>query len=59
MHEIRRLLNTKQFAAALQRAEAVIYQAAYHHTGYNQSVAAKLLGVSRGTFRSRLKEWDG
>lgn len=57
MKNIQKLLDNKQFKQALESAEREIYLAAYEATGRNQSVAAKLLGVSRGTFRTKLKSW--
>ena len=51
------LIRDKQFKTALEAAEQKIYMEAYEYTGRNQSVTAKLLGVSRGTFRTKLKEW--
>lgn len=51
------LLNNKMFKQALERAEQDIYNAALLHTIHNESAAARLLGVSRGTLRSRLKKW--
>ena len=53
MRNITRLLNTNQFKEALELAEKEIYTAAYRHTGGNQSRAAKLLGVARGTLISK------
>ncbi len=51
------LLNNKQFKQALEAAEREIYLEAYEATGRNQVVTARLLGVSRGTFRTKLKQW--
>lgn len=56
MNNIIKLLNTLQFDKALIEAEREIYEAAYKYTGGNQSEAARLLGVARGTFRARMKE---
>lgn len=57
MNNVQRLINNKQFKWALDAAEKEIYLAAYTSTGRNQKRAAELLGVSRGTFITRLKEW--
>lgn len=57
MNTLLKLLNTLQFKEALENAEKEIYLAAYTHVKNNQSEAAKLLGVARGTFIRRLKEW--
>lgn len=51
------LLNTLQYAAALQEAEKEIYLAAYKYAGGNQSHTAKLLGVARGTLISKVKQF--
>jgi DNA-binding NtrC family response regulator len=58
MYIIQKLIDNKQFKWALDAAEKEIFLAAYHETRNNQSAAAELLGVSRGTFISRLKEWQ-
>lgn len=57
MKNIIHLLNTLQYAKALNSAEKEIYLAAYKYTGGNQSRTAKLLGVARGTLISKLKAW--
>ena len=48
----------RQFKEALERAERDIYMEAYMYTGQNQSEAARLLGVSRTTLRTKLKKWE-
>ena len=48
-------LANKQFAEALRVAERTIYLDAYKYTSKNQVQTARLLGISRGTLRSRLK----
>lgn len=57
MINIDTLLNTKRFKQALEAAEREITIKAYEYSGRNQSVTAKLLGVSRGTLIRRLKEY--
>lgn len=57
MIKIQRLVNGKQYVAALQLAEREIFLQAYRDSEYNQNLTARLLGVSRGTLRSRLKQW--
>ncbi len=42
---------------ALDRVEREIYKYAIEHTKYNQSKAAVLIGVSRGTLRYKLAEF--
>lgn len=51
------LLNMKQFKQALQVAERTTYTRAYECAMFNQVGTAKLLGVSRGTLRSKLKSF--
>lgn len=46
------------FKNALKESERDIYLKAYKYTSFNQSATAKLLGVSRTTLISKLKEWD-
>lgn len=41
----------------LKDSESNIYRRAITVARYNQSTAAKLLGVSRGTLRTKLKEY--
>ena len=57
MKHIQYLVNNKMFKQALERAEQEIYRAALSYTGYNESATAKLLGVARGTLRTKLKRW--
>lgn len=42
----------------LEEVEAPLLQAVMEHTDYNQSKAAILLGLSRGTLRKKLKQYD-
>lgn len=52
-------VNTGEYEKALEEAERYIYMSAFHSTKYNQSKAAIALGVSRGTFRTKLnKFWN-
>lgn len=55
MRKIIHLLNGKLFKEALFEAEKEIYLAAYYYAGQNQTHAAKLLGVARGTFIRKMK----
>lgn len=48
-------LNNKQFKEALNYAEHEVILSAFAYTRYNQVRTAQLLGISRGTLRSRLK----
>lgn len=58
MMHIQILLNTGQFERALNEAEKYIYLAAHRHTGGNQSATAKVLGVSRTTLITKLRQWE-
>ncbi len=58
MNNIQNLLNLKQFKKALAESDRAIYLTAYEYAGRNQVQTAKLLGVSRGTLRTKLKSWD-
>lgn len=42
----------------LEEVEAPLLRAVMEHTDYNQSKAAILLGLSRGTLRKKLKQYD-
>lgn len=57
MRNVTQLLNGLNFKDALVSAEKEVYLAAYQFAGGNQSKAAKLLGVSRGTLISKAKEF--
>lgn len=50
-------VNTGHYEEALEEAERYIYMSAFHSTKYNQSKAAIALGVSRGTFRTKLNKY--
>ena len=41
----------------ISHAEKVIMETVYIQTRYNQSKAAIYLGMSRGTFRTKMKEY--
>ena len=43
----------------MKRVEADLLEFAMMQTQYNQSKAAKSLGISRGSLRSKLKEYFG
>ncbi len=43
----------------LKLVETALYEAVMRYTRGNQSRAARLLGVSRGTLRTKLKEYFG
>jgi DNA-binding protein Fis len=50
-------LNEIPLADALARTEQQIYKFAIEHAKFNQSKAALLIGVSRGTMRYKLQEF--
>lgn len=41
----------------LEEIELSLFRAVMEHCKYNQSKAAELMGISRGTLRSKLKEY--
>ncbi|PDH41885.1 MAG: DNA-binding transcriptional regulator Fis [OM182 bacterium MED-G24] len=45
------------YELVLTQVERPLLECALRHTGDNQSRAAELLGVSRGTLRARLKKY--
>lgn len=45
--------------SVLQLAEDAVFEHVMKTTRYNQSRAAKVLGISRGTLRTKLKERFG
>jgi transcriptional regulator with PAS, ATPase and Fis domain len=51
------IISSGHLDTALKLAECEICKLAYEVSGRNQSKAAKLLGVSRGTFIAKLKEY--
>lgn len=51
--------TTDDFSTSLKKAEATIYELALQESRYNQSKAAKSLGVSRGTLRTKVKQYFG
>lgn len=42
----------------LEEVERPMFERVMHHTGGNQSKAAKLLGISRSTLRKKLAHYD-
>lgn len=61
MSDYIKLLNNKKFKEALEAAEKEAYMEAFKYCRFNQVKTAKLLEVSRGTFRTKLKSfgwWD-
>lgn len=51
------IISSSHLDTALKQADCEVYKLAYEVSGRNQSKAAKLLGVSRGTFITKLKEY--
>lgn len=49
--------KTVDFSQALEKAEKDIYMRAYQYHKQNQSATARSLGVARGTFITKMKEW--
>ena len=42
----------------MQQVEAPLFECVMQHTQDNQSKAAKILGLNRGTLRKKLKQYD-
>ena len=45
------------YALVLSQVEPAVLASVLDHVGYNQSRAAQLLGLSRGTLRSKLRKY--
>ncbi len=52
-------VEAMSFSELLKKAEAQIYEDAMVASRFNQCKAAVLLGVSRGTFRTKMTEYFG
>jgi DNA-binding protein Fis len=52
-------ITSKDFICAQIEFEKAIYEKAFIFAKYNQTISAHLLGVSRVTFRTKLKEHFG
>jgi len=48
---------TGLYDMVLEQVEQPLFQATIEHCKYNQSKAAEVLGVSRGTLRTKLKKY--
>lgn len=48
--------TTDLYQMVLREVERPMFEAVLEHTGHNQSAAAQLLGISRGTLRKKLRE---
>ncbi len=51
-------LVTDLYALMLSEVEAPMLEAVLVKARYNQSKAAKMLGLNRGTLRTKLKQYD-
>ncbi len=49
--------TTDLYQMVLREVERPMFEAVLEHTGHNQSAAAQLLGISRGTLRKKLREY--
>lgn len=47
------------YALVMEAIEPALFKAVLEHSRYNQSKAARHLGLSRGTFRTRLEAYFG
>lgn len=52
-------IEAKTFKGLLIACERAIYEKALQSCHYNQSLAARMLGVSRGTLRTKLVKFFG
>ncbi len=50
--------TTDLYALVLQQVEKPLLLCTLRHTQHNQTKAAELLGLNRGTLRKKLKEYD-
>lgn len=48
--------TTDLYQMVLREVERPMFEAVLEYTGHNQSAAAQLLGISRGTLRKKLRE---
>ena len=48
---------TDLYALVQKEVEAPLFFSVLHHTGYNQSKTASILGLSRGTLRKKLRKY--
>lgn len=48
---------TGLYDMVLEQVEQPLFQATIEHCKYNQSKAAEVLGISRGTLRTKLKKY--
>jgi len=46
------------YQMVLREVEKPLFEAVLEHTGHNQSQAAQVLGMNRGTLRKKLREHD-
>ena len=46
------------YAMVMAEVEAPLFEAVMNHTGGNQSNAAEMLGINRGTLRKKLREYN-
>lgn len=54
-----KITGTEALSTLLNKAEKHVIELAMHRCKNNQSVAAKALGLSRGTLRTKLKQYFG
>lgn len=63
VHQINQYLSemkgqniTDMYDMVIEQIEQPLFQAVIEHCKYNQSKAAEVLGISRGTLRTKLKK---
>ena len=50
--------TTGLYAMVLAEVEKPLFEAALQHSGFNQTKAAQILGISRSTLRKKLELYD-
>jgi Fis family transcriptional regulator len=57
-HDLNGHAPTELYRMVIQEVEQPLLEAVLHYTRGNQSKAAELLGINRGTLRNKLKQYD-
>lgn len=50
--------TTNLYEMVMQEVEKPLLEAVLHHNKNNQSIAAKILGLSRGTLRKKMQKYE-
>lgn len=57
LHEVEGYMPVDLYKLVLEEVEVPLFKAVIEYTRYNQSKAAIMLGVSRGTLRAKLRKY--